>query len=196
MIGIMDALKVPLQDENWGRKVVIGCLISLVPIANLLTFGYSLKYLRARMNDDAALLPEWREWGDLFLLGLKVLLVSLLYSLLALIVGGVSVALLGIVGGLIALLLYIASFFLMLMALVRFTASDFVFGAALDFKAAYDAIRSNWDDYLRIFLMLLGVSLIAMMVAMVPLIGWIFGIFASFYIMLVSAVLLAGLSIS
>lgn len=73
------------RDETWMAKIGIGGIVaagSLVAILYNFVFlpvfaallavliGYYLRCIRTKIADPAAKLPEWNEWGDLFMSGI------------------------------------------------------------------------------------------------------------------------------
>lgn len=67
------------EDRDWITKVLIGGLVSLVPVANLAATGYLVRTLRNVGRREPRPLPHWREFGDFFLKGAGVLAASLVY---------------------------------------------------------------------------------------------------------------------
>lgn len=89
------------QDRDWLTKVLIGSLILLISLpftALLVGFlglaivaGYSLEVLRNVRQGAAQPLPEWRDrWGEWLMLGLKLGVVLLAWSLPALLLNAPS----------------------------------------------------------------------------------------------------------
>ena len=80
------------EDKKWLEKVLIGGLIILgtilfswtiiVPFVGFgLIAGYMLDVIRNVRRGDPQPLPEWNEWGDKIVKGLKLLLIYLIWSL-------------------------------------------------------------------------------------------------------------------
>lgn len=76
-----EAILRPFSD--W-KKLGIGFLLYLIPIVNIITGlfaqGYLVECARSSMKKKKKL-PEWTKWGDLFVKGLLVLAISLLYAI-------------------------------------------------------------------------------------------------------------------
>jgi len=51
------------------KKLLIGILISILPIVNLFATGYLLQVAKSTIKKKKEL-PEWSGWGDLFVNGL------------------------------------------------------------------------------------------------------------------------------
>jgi hypothetical protein len=88
--GIKKAVFFPFSGKNWGVKVVIGSVLGLanyiIPIVpGIAICGYYARIMKQIIlqNKDPEL-PEWDDWGGLFLDGIKVFGAILLYMLPAL----------------------------------------------------------------------------------------------------------------
>jgi hypothetical protein len=68
-------------DENWPTKFVIGGVVNLVPIANLAATGYQVRIIRNVAAGHRQPLPEWTDFGDLFLKGLLVAVATIIYGI-------------------------------------------------------------------------------------------------------------------
>ncbi|MBN1978553.1 MAG: DUF4013 domain-containing protein [Anaerolineae bacterium] len=74
------------KDEEWIKKVLLGIVLSIVPIFGQLALtGYIIVVIRNVKANDPRPLPDWNEIGQYFMDGLKLFVVSLIYSLPALI---------------------------------------------------------------------------------------------------------------
>ncbi len=68
MVDFVEAFKRPFSD---GKKFLIGIVLGLIPIVNLIVVGYKLVstgFTDVKVDKDS--LPEWRNYGDLFMKGL------------------------------------------------------------------------------------------------------------------------------
>lgn len=83
MVDYGEAIKRPFSDV---KKLLIGIAIQLIPIVNFMVIGYQLKCARYAMNKKYEL-PEWTEWKDLFINGLKVWIICIVYLLPGVIIG-------------------------------------------------------------------------------------------------------------
>jgi hypothetical protein len=92
--GIKKAVFFPFLGEKWGVKVLIGSALtfgSFLIIPAIPVFGYFGQIMkRIIVQDEDPELPEWNDWGVLFLDGTKLLGATLIYLLPALIlaIGG------------------------------------------------------------------------------------------------------------
>src|SRR3989338_4257009 len=83
MADFSTAFKKPFGDI---KKLLIGCLLNLIPIVNLFATGYFFQVAKNTMAKKKDL-PEWKDWKDLFVNGCLVALATVLYAIPAIIVG-------------------------------------------------------------------------------------------------------------
>jgi len=70
------------EDEKWIEKVLIGGLVSLIPIVGIfILMGYGVKLVRNVRNHDPNPLPEWTDWGELIADGLKLFIITFIWTL-------------------------------------------------------------------------------------------------------------------
>lgn len=69
------------EDENWAKKLGIGALISSIPFLNFAALGYQVHISRNVVKGEERPLPEWNNWGDLFLDGLRIISAMFIYML-------------------------------------------------------------------------------------------------------------------
>ena len=82
--AVRELLRFPLQDPAWRNKFLIGSgliflnfVIPLLP--SLAVSGYCLKIMKQSIRGETPLLPEWDDWGDLIMEGLKATALALIY---------------------------------------------------------------------------------------------------------------------
>ena len=79
MVDLVKALKRPFSDIN---KFLIGTLLGIIPIVNLTVIGYTLVstgFTEERVERES--LPEWRNYGDLFVKGLVSVVIGIILFL-------------------------------------------------------------------------------------------------------------------
>jgi hypothetical protein len=69
------------EDEKWVTKFLIGVVVGLVPIVQFATYGYIVEVVKNVRDGHEQPLPEWDDFGDLFINGLKFVLGLLAYLL-------------------------------------------------------------------------------------------------------------------
>ena len=88
MINLGRAIEHPFQDRDWAVKVLIGAGVSLVPVLNFAMQGYALTVLRNTARGEDTPLPRWDALGKLFMDGLILFLVNLIYAIPVLVLVG------------------------------------------------------------------------------------------------------------
>lgn len=183
-VDIVEAFRAPISDQNWSNKVVIGGLVNIVPIVNFLAIGYGLTYFSGLLKDNKVGLPEWRDWGGFFIIGLKAFVIMLVYMIGVIIFGALSTVMGGMLGGILAFIIFLAVMFLLPIALLRFVQEGYSIAPAFAFKEIYDMAREKMDEYMLVYAIIVGMSLVIVAVTRIPLLGWIVGPFAFFYLSL------------
>lgn len=69
------------QDKEWFKKLIIAGLLLLPGITAFAVVGWAVEIVRRVRRDDPTPLPAWTEFGKFFADGLKILGVSLVWSL-------------------------------------------------------------------------------------------------------------------
>lgn len=76
------ALSFVFEDERWVGKLLIGALISLIPIfGGFAVMGYAVAVLRNVEENHPRPLPNWDRLGDYFLDGLLVWVATFIYAI-------------------------------------------------------------------------------------------------------------------
>jgi len=89
--GVQTTLSYAFKSPRWQSKIAIGAALSfanhVIPILpGILLTGYSAKIMRNMIEEDAEpSLPEWDDWGNLFILGFKVFAAAFVYMLPAIV---------------------------------------------------------------------------------------------------------------
>ena len=201
-MDIVENIKYPTTDSEWIKKILIGGILLIIPIINFIIGGYYIKTLRGSIEGKPGL-PEWDEWGDLFITGLMVAIIGFIYMLIPLIVLFVSIggaltaaissgdfsaaSISAIVGGsLFSVLLMLIVWLVLPMALSIYAKEDSI-GAAFRIGEILSRIKSVPGDYIISIIVLYALLFIVNLVAAIPILGWVIVIFANFYITLVAS---------
>lgn len=88
-LNIEKAFKYPIQDPKWITKLIIGAIISVIPIVHFAQFGYLLKCIKDVSQSHDDVLPEWDDLLGYFVKGFMVFLILFIYSLPFLLIGGI-----------------------------------------------------------------------------------------------------------
>lgn len=164
------------------KKLIIGVLLAIIPIINFLSFGYVLEALRTKGK-----LPEWNNWGDLFVKGLLAFVIGIIYSVpssiifllgfLFLMVAGWSIifTILSVSAYILGGLVLLIAFYLMPAAIVVYAKTD-------DFKSAFMlkeifayAFRGSY--FIPWLVGLLYFGLLNVLVGWIPFLGMSFASF-------------------
>ena len=89
---LSDALRYPLNGDGWLRTILVGGLLTILSVLVIAAFflqGYYLRVLRSVANDDPEP-PRFDDWVDLFVDGLKLVVVNILVVLALFVVLGLT----------------------------------------------------------------------------------------------------------
>lgn len=181
---LLAALRHPFVGRDSARKLVAGTLLNLVPVLNLLVLGYALRLMRDVLAGEETELPVWERWGELFLDGVRVLVVGLAFALLP---AGLHWA--G-AGELLTVLAFGMAATLEPMALVRL-ASFGRLAAAFEIGKVWQDVRLLFSGYFPAVLAWLGALFVfgVLLVGTRPPIAWILHGFVGCYLYLFFAAL-------
>jgi hypothetical protein len=191
------------EDQKWTNKLLIGMLVSIVPIVNFALLGWVIDIMRNVSQRQATLLPEWDNFGDKFVKGAILFVVSLIYSLPLLLIscpalflpftrgdlgGDGQQALSGLfVGTTVLLTCAISVYALLISFLMPAVFLNFArkgtFAAGFEFGEIWRIMSKNLSDYIVAWLIIIVVSigvsfvigLAAGVLAFIPCCGWILG---------------------
>lgn len=182
---ISDSVKYPLSD--W-TKIIILAVILIIPIVNFIGLGYILRIIKATLAglDD---LPDFDEVGDMFIDGLKILVVGIVYfipvwiiaAIIGLILGAIfpasttyytSADATAIIGGMIAsyAVIFIIGLIVGLIeiiAIANMAYYDGELGAAFRFSDILNYIATiGWGKYLIFYIILAIIGVVIGFIAM------------------------------
>ncbi|QGU00211.1 hypothetical protein SYNTR_1617 [Candidatus Syntrophocurvum alkaliphilum] len=178
-MDIRSYIKFPLNDREWGKKIVIGGLLSIIPIINLLVLGYYIRCIKLGMSNSYTL-PQWNEWGELFNDGLYSFLITIVYLLLPILL---SAALFNIpfVGVLLSIVITIFAGMMIFFALASYSVNK-NFADAFDFQQVYKKLSEKMDRFIFPYLAFVLLSYIgSSLVLAIPFAGAI-AILLVFYV--------------
>lgn len=190
------------DDEDWLSKLILGAIVANVPILNLAWLGYLTDIMRNVSDDIARPLPDWSDFGDKFLKGLKLVGAAIIYTLpgllllgiplVAVIIAGIpadadlqeaiaaTFAGVGIVLG-CCIAIYFLVFAFLFPAINLHFARRNTFGSCFQIKDIMQLVFNNFGEYLVallvswgvMFIVSLAVSILGIMLVLIPCIGWI-----------------------
>ena len=184
MIDLEKAARFPTTNSEWKRKVLIGGLLNIVPIINFLSIGYAYMVFRRAVERGPMDLPEWEDWGKLFLRGLILFVIALIYNIVSLV--------LVLVHPVIGLLAAIAVALLFPAAMAQYAVKE-NFADAFQLKLIWETIQQNKNDYFLAWLIMIGVFIVLMIIGMIPVLGWFISSIIGFYVYLSFAFIFGGI---
>ena len=190
-----------LKIRKWTNKLLIGMLVSIVPIVNFALLGWVIDIMRNVSQRQANPLPEWDNFGDKFVKGAILFVVSLIYSLPLLLISCPALflpftrgdfsregqeALAGVIAGTGLLLVCAISVYALLLsflmpAIFLNFARKGTFAACFEFGEIWRIMSRNLGDYIVAWLIIIVVSIgvsfvigmVAGVLAFIPCCGWI-----------------------
>jgi hypothetical protein len=180
----------PIFEEVFSRtlslpgfwvRVLVGGLLSFVPVVNIFAFGYLYRFSRGVRKSGLVAMPEWTDWKGLFADGLKFAVVWLAYWLLPLFLAAVISVVIGAIG--LGALSYLLVSFAFLLSPILFSSALYRYNMHSDFKDLLDValiVRMTYMEFPRLIipaLAFVGISAIA-----APLYG--FALFLGFVILI------------
>ena len=180
MIDFSQALQHPTEDRDWPIKILIGALISLVPILNFALTGFLVEHLQNSAAGTPTPLPNWDKLGWKTLTGLKILVIQIVFALPILVPSCALLAFVtqqaaaqsgeslpqhvlagaGIIGLALACFALIYGLFLTYLfpaILIQFTKTQQI-GPCLRIGKLLSIARVNTGDYLLIIVMVIAIS--------------------------------------
>jgi hypothetical protein len=191
-------IKFPMEDKDWIMKIIIGGVLSIIPIVNFISSGYQLKVMKNAINKTPGM-PEWKGFMDLFVKGLIIFVIALLFMIVPLIIFGAIAgfsAISVIMGDLtnpynivlailpalfIGGILFLIIGFVLPMAIAMYAKSD-NFSDAFKFSEILNRIKSIFGEYLVSYIVIVIFGIILGLIMLIPVIGWIIGFFGTFYL--------------
>lgn len=178
---ISDSVKYPISD--WKKLLTLGILflLSFLLIPAFLAIGYAFRALKATIAGFDEL-PEFDEWGEMFIDGVKVFVVTIAYMIIPLIIifAGIFLQASGIitvVGSILAIIFGL----LLTIAIAHMAFNDSQLGAAFRISEILDVIADiGWADYIIWYIVVIIVAGIISFIAnlVIGLISGLIGLIA------------------
>lgn len=204
---ISDSIRYPSSD--WKKYLILGVLL-VIPIVFFIAFGYILRIIKSSIAGYDEL-PEFDDVASLFIDGLKVFIVTIVYNIIPLIViivgifgsiaavGGVAnittypLAFAGLLGVTVIIGLILAVIFAIfeIIAIANIAYYDEI-GAAFKFSEILERItKIGWGKYIIWFIVMIIIGIITAIIggiiSSIPYIGYIIStvfIFSYYYMFL------------
>ena len=183
MVDYGKAIKRPFTDI---KKLIIGFVLNIIPIVNFLVIGYQLECAKTAMKKNFKL-PEWENWGDLFIIGLLGFIIVVIYFIPFLIVLAIlGISLLPFIafggrqpgisefsnfigGGIILTIVFVIAMYLLPVALLSYV-ERLNFGDAFSFgKVFKKAFTSQY--FISWFLLVIYGFIISVILSVIPFVG-------------------------
>lgn len=204
MKELNDIVTFPMENDDWLVTTIIGgvlMFLSVFIVPLFLVYGYLMGVIRGSLA-GASKPPSFGDWGTLLVEGVQAWLIGVIYMLIPLVVGALTVggsvtaiatgtnagAAIGsggmYIGFLVTVILALVFGYIAVAAIVNFAREE-RFGAAFDFDVLKGIVMHR--DYAIAWLVAIGIFFVASLVNAVPLLGWILGPFVGFYAAVVAA---------
>lgn len=167
MVDLVKALKRPFSDIN---KFLIGTLLGIIPIVNFTVIGYTLVstgFTEEKVERDS--LPEWKNYGDLFVKGLVSVVIGIILFLPA------ALIILGTFGTVI-----MAPALSMVFGGISPETWEKIMTGQITDMQMQDWFAQNWTQFIPLLLsatpfLLLGafLALLAYYISPVAILGWL-----------------------
>ena len=148
-------IRFPFRDEDWIKKILLGCVISIVPVLNLLSLCYFVECMKFGIAGRQSL-PEWERWEDFVREGIIALLIPLLLAFPLLHIPLVGVFLLSII--------ILAVGMIFPLAIANFLKDHYLMDAINVKEIFYmmNRVASNYIPayFIAVFLMALGLTIV------------------------------------
>ena len=180
----------PIFEEVFDRliklpgfwvKLLIGGLLSFVPILNLFAFGYLYRLSRAVRKSGEPVLPSWSDWPGLFMDGVRFAVVWLAYWLLPIcLVAGLSWLLTMIHLGALTNIVFLTT---VLLSTVLFNSALYRYNMRKDYRDLLDValiLRMTWMELPR--LIVPAFVFLGLFVLLLPFYG--FALFGGFLMLI------------
>jgi len=166
-VDFVKALKRPFSDT---KSFLIGALLGIIPIVNFTVIGYTLTstgFTKEEVKRDS--LPEWKNYGDLFMKGLVAVVIGIILFLPA------ALVLLGTLGTVIVS----PALSLIFGGIPMETWDSLMAGQITDIQIQ-DWFAQNWTQFIPLFtnavpFLLIGAALAFLAYYIMPaaLLGWL-----------------------
>jgi len=176
---ISDSIKYP--SDGWGKVVILG-IILIIPIVNFIGLGYLFRIIKATFAGIDEL-PDFDDVGDLFIDGLKILIVGIVYAIPVIIIGAIISLIFGLgyyelnalttfnmygalVGSLVYEILALIIGLIAFMAIGNMALYEGEIGAAFKFSEVMDRIAMiGWGKYIIWYIVMILLGLVVYAIA-------------------------------
>ncbi|WP_061215218.1 DUF4013 domain-containing protein [Syntrophomonas wolfei] len=155
-------IRFPFRDEDWIKKILLGCVISIVPVLNLLSLCYFVECMKFGIAGRQSL-PEWERWEDFVREGIIAFLISLGYLLIPLLLA-FPLLHIPLVGVFLLSIIILAVGMIFPLAIANFLKDHYLMDAINVKEIFYmmNRVASNYIPayFIAVFLMALGLTIV------------------------------------
>lgn len=201
---IEEAFRFPFGEKGLER-LLIGGLITIVPILNIASAGYFVEVIKT-VNKGSDGMPSWSGFGTIFLQGLGNLVITLFYAFIPLLLvaagaagtyslgaTGILAPLFGGVVSLIGFLLLLAAWFVIPMSVARYAATGLL-GEGFRLSKVLQYIGAVIGQYVGVYVLSIVFYFVAGWASgIIPILGFIISAFLTFYVLVVTGFLFGDL---
>lgn len=186
------------EDESWIMKIVIGGILLFIPIVNFIALGYMLEALKRAADGVDIPLPEWDDFGGMFIKGVMVFVIGLVYSIPAIVIScctsglvpligdsetvATLVTLLSLCGNCVVLVWAIVVAVVWPAALIRYAVTG-EFMSAFQFGELFSFIGANIANYIVAIILYMVATFIAGFGVIACFVGVLFTLFWAYLVM-------------
>lgn len=177
--------------KDLGRLAIL-IVLNIIPIVNFIVVGYFARVIRESPRSDSP--PPLEKYGELWVDGAKIFLVSLVYMIVPIILISVGMAStmiaglffpfagLGVIGVVLlalGIILAIPILIVAIMGIVHMVKTGRM-GEAFNFGAIFSKIRTiGWGNYILWIIVIFALGLLLSGLSAIPFIGWLIALMVS-----------------
>jgi hypothetical protein len=172
------------KDPNWIKKILIGGVLLIIPIFGwFVVGGYSIRVMRNVISGSDLPLPEWDDFGTLFMEGLSAFIIAFVWYIPFAIVAGIFSRVDGFVFQCLSAIVGVVAAVILAAVIPPYAQSGKI-SDGLQFQVILNRVMANLGDYLTIYIL----GFVLAFIAVAGLIGLCVGVlFTVMYVALVQA---------
>ena len=189
MINLERTFKDSVTHPQWLKHLLIGGGLLLIPIVGSIAVGgLTVQVAQNIRQQKTVLVPDWDDFGQLFVKGLKWLIIMIVYVLIPLLVFALPISCIGgiffaeeqyeayaitiIINGMLLMPIQVVLEIVSIAALVHYVQTNRL-GAALHIPTILQEVRNNIGTYLLLFAVRLLVYTLAFFGLSLFIIGYL-----------------------
>lgn len=178
-LPITEALAAPFSGRGI-LKLLIGSILSVIPVISFFAEGYRYNLIRNGIAGKIEM-PEWCDWGELFIKGLQFFVVKIIYLIPVLLFSLLLFLTIYYTRSgydllpsftVFILAIYAACYFFLPMGLANYAATG-EFSKAFQLGKIVQMIRAVFPFYLLVVALFTGFWILIASLSQIPAIGWV-----------------------